>query len=137
AHDHQIEAQKIEGCAVIDAKDLTHSSIKLEFPAANIKVIDPKESASDRAQVQKTMEMEVLRISEYPKVIFESTSIERAGGNDQWRVHGNLTVHGTMQPATIPLTFIALGDGIYRAVGKYSFKQTSFHIKPIQLAGGT
>ena len=36
AHDHLIEAQKVEGCAVLDAKDLTHSSIKLTFPAAGV-----------------------------------------------------------------------------------------------------
>jgi hypothetical protein len=30
-----------------------------------------------------------------------------------------------------------LADGTYQATGKYNFKQTSFGIKPIQLAGGT
>src|SRR6187551_86605 len=31
AHDHHIEAQKVQGCAIVEAKDLTHSSIKLVF----------------------------------------------------------------------------------------------------------
>jgi hypothetical protein len=30
-----------------------------------------------------------------------------------------------------------LDDGTYRASGEYKFKQSSFGIKPIQLAGGT
>src|SRR5438132_1984162 len=77
AHDHLIEAQKIEGCANIDTKDLAHSSVKLTFPAANIRVMDPKESEKDRAEVQKTMDTEVLRVSEYPRVTFESTMIDR------------------------------------------------------------
>src|SRR5437867_288644 len=55
AHDHLIEAKKIEGCAAIDAKDLTHSSIKLIFTTADIRVLDPKE-IKDRAKVQETME---------------------------------------------------------------------------------
>ena len=42
AHDHSIEAQKIVGCATIDSNDVTHSSVKLEFPAADIRVIDPR-----------------------------------------------------------------------------------------------
>ena len=78
AHDHLIEAQRIEGCAVIDPNDLTHSSIKLTFSTAGIRVLDPKESAKDRAKVQTTMEAEVLRISEYPQVTFESTDLTAA-----------------------------------------------------------
>lgn len=136
AHDHLIEAQKVEGCANVDSKDIRKSSIKLTFTTAGIRVIDPKESAKDRAEVQKTMETEVLRITEFPRVTFESTAIEQAGA-DQFRVHGNLTIRGKTQPAAISLTFKRLGDGTYRSAGKYSFKQSSFGIKPIQLAGGT
>src|SRR6516162_4385734 len=59
AHDHSIEAQKITGCASLDPANISHSAIKLTFTTADIRVIDPKESAKDRAQVQKTMETEV------------------------------------------------------------------------------
>jgi len=86
--------------------------------------------------VQKTMETEVLRVSEFPQVTFESTSIENTGGN-QLRVRGNLTIRGKTQPVVIPLTFTQLSDGTYRAQGRYNFKQTTFGIKPIQLGGGT
>ena len=79
AHDHSVEAKKIMGCATIDETDVTRSSIKLEFPSADIRVIDPKESEKDRAEVQRTMETEVLRVSEYPSIIFESTAVERTG----------------------------------------------------------
>jgi polyisoprenoid-binding protein YceI len=136
AHDHSIEAQKITGCASLDPADVAHSSIRLTFTAADIRVIDPKESAKDRAEVQKTMETEVLRISEYPQVTFESTGIETAGGN-QLRVRGNLTIRGRTEPVLIPLTFTKMNDGTYQASGKYSFKQSTFGIKPIQIGGGT
>src|SRR5438105_13380167 len=99
AHDHSIEARKITGCATIDSKDVTHSSVKLEFPTANIRVIDPKESEKDRAEVQKTMESQVLRASEYPRVTFESTAVERVGAAaDRFRVRGNLTIRGNTLP---------------------------------------
>ena len=137
AHDHLIEAQKIDGCATMDPNDLVRSSIKLSFTTANIRVTDPKESAEDRSKIQKTMETEVLRISEYSRVMFESTEIERAGGLDQLRVRGNLTVRGKTQSIIVPLTLTRLNDGDYRAVGEYRFKQTSFGIQPIQLAAGT
>jgi polyisoprenoid-binding protein YceI len=137
AHSHLIQAEKIMGCAKIDSSDLTRSSIKLDFPTPAIRVIDPKESDKDRGQVQKTMETDVLRISEFPMVTFESTAIERVEGADRFRVRGTLTIRGKSQPATIPITLTRVADGNYRAVGEYKFKQTSFGIKPIQLAGGT
>src|SRR5438477_7840569 len=92
AHDHLIQAEKFTGCAMLDSKDLTRSSIKLEFPSSAIRVIDPKESAKDRAEVQRNMETEVLRSSEFPKITFESVAIERADQADHFRVRGNLTI---------------------------------------------
>ena len=138
AHDHSIGARKIVGCATIDSKDVAHSSVKLEFPTADIRVIDPKESEKDRAEVQKTMESQVLRISEYPRVTFASTGVERvAGAADRFRVRGNLTIRGKTLPVVIPITLTRLANGTYRAAGEYKFKQSSFLIKPIQLGGGT
>jgi polyisoprenoid-binding protein YceI len=137
AHDHLIEAQKVEGCAVLDAKDLTHSSIKLTFPAASVRVMDPNESEKDRATVQQNMENDVLLVSKFPKIVFESTSIEPGPAANQLKVHGNLAIRDKTQSIVIPLTFKRLGDGTYQADGKYNFKQSSFGIKPIQLAGGT
>jgi polyisoprenoid-binding protein YceI len=136
AHNHLIEAQRITGCASVDPKDVTHSSIKLTFTTADLRVLDPKESAKDRAEVQKTMETEVLRISEFPQVVFESTSIENAGGN-QLRVRGNLTIRGNTQSVVIPVALTHLADGAFQAQGRYNFKQSTFGIKPIQIGGGT
>ena len=136
AHDHLIEAKRIEGCAVIDPNDLTHSSIKLAFSTAGIRVLDPKEDAKDRAKVQTTMETEVLRVSQYPQVTFESTGLERSGSADALRVRGNLTIRGKTQPVVVPLT-LTHDDGTYRVRGEYKLKQTAFGIQPIQLAGGT
>jgi len=136
AHDHLIEAQRIEGCAVIDPNDLTHSSIKLTFSTADIRVLDPKESAKDRAKVQTTMETEVLRVSQYPQVTFESIGVERSSSADALRVRGNLTIRGKTQPVVLPLT-LTRDDGTYRVRGEYKLKQTAFGIQPIQLAGGT
>jgi len=137
AHDHHIEAQKVEGCANVDAKDLTHSSIKLTFAASGVRVMDPGESAQDRATVQENMEKEVLRVSEFPRIVFESTAIELGVSANQLKVHGNLTIRDKTKPIIVPLTFKRLGDGTYQADGKYNFKQSTFGIKPIQLAGGT
>lgn len=137
AHDHLIEAQRIEGCAVINTNDLSQSSIKLTFSTADIHVLDPKESAKDRAKVQKTMETEVLSVTEYGQVLFESTGVERAGTAETLRIRGNLTIRGKTQPVVVPVTLTRLEDGVYRATGESRLKQTAFGIQPIQLAAGT
>ncbi len=137
AHNHIIEAQKIEGCATVDSKDLTHSSIKLIFQSANIRVMDPDVSAKDRAEVQQTMETEVLAVSKFSQIAFQSTAIERGSSANELKVHGNLTIRDKTLPVIIPIMFRTLADGSYQATGKYNLKQTSFGIKPIQLGGGT
>jgi polyisoprenoid-binding protein YceI len=136
AHDHVIEAGKIEGCAAVEPQNLSQSSVKLTFASAGLRVLDPKESADDRAKVQKTMETEVLRVSDYPSITFESTGVaaEAAG---RYRVTGNLTIRGKTQPVTIPVTVAHLDDGTYRVTGASKFKQTAFGIQPIRLVGGT
>ena len=137
AHNHLIEAQKLEGCASLDTRDLARSSIKVTFAASGVRVMDPGESDKSRAEVQHNMETEVLRISEFPKITFESTGVEQGAATGQLRLRGNLTIRDKTQPVTLALTFTRLADGTYQADGKYNFKQSSFGIKPIQLAGGT
>jgi polyisoprenoid-binding protein YceI len=136
AHDHLIEAEKIEGCAAIDLQNPAQASVKLNFAAGGLRVMDPKESAEDRAKVQKTMETEVLRISQFPAITFASTGVagEPAG---KFRVNGSLTIRGKTSPVTIPVVVSRLGDGTYRVTGTYKFKQTTFGIEPIRLMGGT
>jgi polyisoprenoid-binding protein YceI len=136
AHEHLIEAQEITGCAAIDPQNLTRSSVKLTFATAKIRVMDPNE-AKDRPKVQMTMETEVLKVSEYPQIVFESTGIEPGGTADAFRVRGNLTIRGKSQAVIVPVTLTRMSDGVYRAVGSYKFKQTTFGIQPVQLAGGT
>jgi polyisoprenoid-binding protein YceI len=136
AHDHVIEANRIEGCATIDSGNLSRSSAQVVFHTPDLHVLDPKESAEDRAKVQKNMETDVLRIEEYPRITFESTGVE-AAGKDQFRVRGTLTIRGKAQPVVIPVSLKRLSDGTYEATGEYKLKQTAFGIQPIKLMGGT
>jgi polyisoprenoid-binding protein YceI len=136
-HDHLIEAMGINGCASIDLRNLSQSSVKLTFSARDLRVTDPDESPQDRAKVQKTMEDEVLRVADYPQVIFESTAVDRGTAANALRIQGKLTIRDKAQPVNIPVIVTRLADRSYRVTGEYRFKQTSFGIKPIQLIGGT
>ena len=48
-----------------------------------------------------------------------------------------LTIRGKTVPVVIPVALTHQPDGTYRAVGKYAFKQSSFGIQPVRVAGGT
>ena len=48
AHDHLIEAGKIDGCASVDAQNLVKSSVKLSFPTTAIRVM--KSCAADAVE---------------------------------------------------------------------------------------
>ena len=88
AHDHLIEAQKIEGCAAMDSQNPARSSVKVTFQTSGLRVLDPKEKPEDREKVQMNMEKEVLRIADFPRIAFESIAIESAG-SDRFRVRGS------------------------------------------------
>ena len=136
-HDHTIEAKEIAGCAEVEGGDLTRSSVELTFPANKITVLDPKDSASDRAKVQEQMDTDVLRIQEFPSIRFRSTGVRRTQGRENAiMVDGQLTIRDRTQTVAIPVEIGSAGDGSTRVRGEYSLRQTAFGITPVRVAGG-
>lgn len=123
-HEHFIRAPISSG--VVD-----DMSVRFAVEAARLEVKPEKgTSATDQAQVQSNMQTKVLESSRYPKIVFQSTRVERRGG-DARKVDGNLILHG----ATRPLTFdVRREKGAY--VGTVRIKQTDFGIQPIRVGGG-
>jgi polyisoprenoid-binding protein YceI len=127
-HEHWVRAPISSG-----AVDETGASPSVRFAvqAARLEVRPDKAlSTVDLGQVQSNMQTKVLESSRYPEIVFQSTRVERGGG-DAWKVDGNLTLHG----ATRPLTFdVRRERGAY--VGAVRIKQTDFGIQPIRVGGG-
>ena len=127
AHDHQIAAPVSRG--TIDQSALY---VQLRFVTQSLKVLDPKASPSDRAQIQQTMLSEkVLDAARFPEIAFTSQRVA-PGKNGGYSVEGELILHGVRRPLTIP---VALENGRY--IGSVKLKQTDFGITPIKLFGGT
>ena len=123
-HEHSISAPISSG--VVD-----DTGVRFAVDAARLEVKREKgTSAADQAQVQSNMQTKVLESSRYPEIAFESTRVERGGG-DGWKVDGNLTLHG----ATRPLTFDVRREGD-AYVGTVRIKQTDFGIQPIRVGRG-
>lgn len=128
AHDHEIEAPISEGVADLSAAP----GVTLRVEAQNLRVLDPGTSATDRAQIQKTMEGPTVLDSErFPQISFQSTRAEQLG-NDHWKVYGDLTLHGQMNPVAVD---VALKGEHY--FGSAVIKQRDFGITPVSIAGGT
>lgn len=128
AHEHEISAPIAQGEVELSSP----ASVAFTVQAGKLTVVDPGESDSDRAEVQKTMlGPTVLDAGKFPEIRFVSEKVERLG-DARWRVHGKLTLHGQTQPIVLETT---LEKGHYQ--GTATLLQSNFGITPIRLAGGT
>ena len=128
AHDHEIEAPIMQGSVNLSKKP----SVELRVDARKLRVLDPKLSPKNRADVQKTMEgPQVLDSNRFTEISFHSTAVE-SKGKEQWTVHGDLTLHGQSSPVAVDVN---LRNGHY--LGSARLKQCGFGITPVSIAGGT
>lgn len=128
AHEHEISAPIARG----EVELSTPASVAFTVMTGKLAVLDPSESESTRAEVQKTMlGPTVLDAEKFPEIRFVSESVERLS-DSHWRVHGKLTLHGQTQPVVLETR---LEKGHYQ--GTASLLQSSFGVTPIRLAGGT
>ena len=128
AHDHEIVAPITVG-AISDGKK---ASVSLRVDARQLQVLDQKESAGNRAKIQKTMlGPEVLDSERFPEIVFHSIEV-RSIAIGQWNVKGELTLHGQTKPVTVE---VRRAHNTY--TGTAQLKQTEFGITPVSIAGGT
>jgi polyisoprenoid-binding protein YceI len=125
-HEHEVRAPIHSGTADTGS----HPAVEIRVNAAELRVIDPGESDSDRAEVQKTMLGPDVLDSEHDReIVFKSTAAD-ASGAGQWTLRGNLSLRGQTRPVTAQVT---LKDGHY--IGNATMKLTDFGIKPPGMAG--
>ena len=126
-HEHWVLAPIAEG--TLD--EGMASSFSFRVDSRQMKVEEDKSlSADERAQVERTMQTQVLESEKYPEIRFRSTAIEPASQNT-WVVHGELSLHG--QTRTISAT-VRREENAY--VGRCQIKQSDFGIEPVRVAGG-
>ena len=127
AHDHTVSAPISAGTI------LESGAQRIEFRVETAKMTvkpDPKVDAKDQATIQTHMEEMTLETMKFPEIAFRSTRIEKIG-DAQWRVDGDLALHGVTKP--VSLTVKQAGDSwTTRTV----LKQTDFGITPISIGGG-
>ena len=126
-HEHWVDAPITDG-----SLQESPPQISFKVDATRMKVEDdPSLSAEKQAEVQRTMQTQVLESDKYAEITFRSTSIRATGGNT-WEAQGDLTLHGQTRPVTAK---VEKQQGSY--VGRCQLKQTDFGIRPVRAAGGT
>jgi polyisoprenoid-binding protein YceI len=126
-HDHWVNAPISSGAI----RESSPPSVEFTIETAKMMVKpDPKVDAKTQAQIQKDMEEMTLEIRKFPQITFRSSRIDKLG-DSQWKVAGDLSLHGVTRP--VSLTVKRTGDS-YTA--HTVLKQTDFAIKPVSVGGG-
>ena len=127
AHDHEVRAPIKSG--VLDEE---RNSVEFTVDSRSLRVLDPKASEGERAEIQSSMlGPKVLDSEQYREIRFYSTSIGEAG-DDKLIVRGDLTLHGQTHSVRVD---VVGSDGHYSGLALLS--QKDFGITPISLGGGS
>jgi polyisoprenoid-binding protein YceI len=117
----------------------SQASVKTIIKAASL-AADDSIKEKDRVEIERMMHEQVLETSEYPEIVFQSTSVSanRLGqGRYRARIIGDLTLHGVIQKNIWIQAEVSMSEETLRAQGGFSLKQTDFGIKPVSVVGGT
>jgi polyisoprenoid-binding protein YceI len=97
AHDHTIEAPISSG--TIRESPAPH----VEFTVKTAKMTlrpDPKVDPKTELTIQKDMEEMTLETKKFPEITFRSSRVEKLA-DGQWKVDGDLSLHGVTKPVSL------------------------------------
>ncbi len=138
-HNPIIAIRDFEGEVEFVPGTLEGARVRLTIKADSLAVTgDVKEK--DRLEIERMMRGDVLEVSTYPEITFESKSVTAsriAEGRYRFRAIGDLTLHGVTQRNLWISGEATTGEDTLRAQGEFSLKQTDYKIKPVSVAGGT
>jgi polyisoprenoid-binding protein YceI len=84
---------RVEGTVVYDPDNPSQSTVEATIDARTIKTMDEQRDAHLKSA-------DFLDADKYPTITFKSKKIERAG-EDQWKVTGELTIHGATREVVL------------------------------------
>jgi polyisoprenoid-binding protein YceI len=117
---------------------LGEANLKINVRSDSLQVLDEM-GESDKRKLHRVMYEEVLEVSRFPEISFESSHIgvEKLRDNlSRVNVEGQLTLHGVTKGETF-FSQVAMSDGSFRAYGEFSLLQSDYSIRIASIAGGT
>jgi polyisoprenoid-binding protein YceI len=138
-HTHTVVAPALQGTVVAVEGDLARSAVRLSFETARLAVLERGEPEGDAPKVREVMlGPKVLDAARFPAITFESTSVTGTRprpGAYQLTVQGSLTLHGVRRPIALPLVVEVGAEGLLKASGRMTVRQTDYGIEPVSVAG--
>lgn len=117
---------------------LPDAKLRAVVKAASLDVLDDLRE-SDRRELHRVMNEEVLETRKFPEIVFESSTItaERLReGRFRVDVLGQLTLHGVKNAHSF-LCQAAFGPDSFRSHGTFTLLQTDYGIRIASVAGGS
>lgn len=130
-HDHLVAVREFTGEAQLDPGSIAASSLQITARAASMVETSSVFTEPQKQIINKELREIVLLPDQYPDIVFKSTSVTgRTMGNNQYdlKIAGDLTLHGTTRPITIPTKVTVAGDEL-RAEGEFSINRGDFKVK--------
>jgi polyisoprenoid-binding protein YceI len=124
---------RFSGTVVVDEKNPTQSKVELKAEATSVDTHMPKRDDHLRSP-------DFFNVKQFPMITFKSTRVEKAGAG-QYKVSGNLTLHGMTRPVSFTFKKTGEGKGMqgeYRMGGEaiFSFKRSQFGMTTYIKEGG-
>ncbi len=85
--------KKVEGTIVLDRENPAASSVEATIDAGTINTNEEQRDAHLKSP-------DFLDVAKYPTITFVSTRVAPSS-NGEWKVDGNLTIHGVTRPVTL------------------------------------
>lgn len=137
-HNPVIGIRDFEGEVEFVPGTLEGARVRVKIQAASLATVDEAKE-KDRPEIDRMMREDALEVSNYPEVVFESTTVTASRvkeGLYRARVIGNLTLHGVTQPNLWIQAEVTFKDDALRARGDFSIRQSDYKIKPVTAVGG-
>jgi polyisoprenoid-binding protein YceI len=138
AHSPKIAIRDWTCDAVFEPGSFKSAFLKARVKADSLEVLDELRD-SDRRELHRVMNREVLETARFPEVTFESTRIIADKlKEDQYRVNisGELTLHGVTNQLEFAAD-VAFGHDTVRAHGGFTLLQSDYEIRIASIAGGS
>jgi polyisoprenoid-binding protein YceI len=137
-HNPLIGIRDFTGQVDFTSDDLSRASVRIEIDPGSL-LVQGEVKESDKAEINRTMLDQVLEVSRFPEIVFQSTKVtvtRIVEGRYKAQIVGNLTLHGVTREAPWILAQVTLQGNELRARAEFALKQTDYQIKPVSVAGG-
>lgn len=129
--DFQGDAEFTPGSANLD-----DARVRVRVRADSLKVVN-EISESDRDEIERRMNSEVLESDRFPDLYYEVLRVTGSGNGERYwlALDGELTMRGVTRHLAISARLL-LNGGSLRGSGEFSVKLSDFEIAPVTAAGG-